>query len=324
MKHLLIAVMALTFALPPIAAWASLTQTEVSQLYIGVFGRASEGGGNSYWQTDPESTSMTATANVMLNTDPAKAYFGDTMNDNGAFVAHIYSYTLGKSYADDPTGQDYWVSELVAGKSKGEMIAALISSAQHPDNLGAAQDRFNNKVEVSNYCADTIADYTDLETFTGFLSSVTDDHLSVTHAIELINSSDPVQQTSFKFSTDWLNAKTLYNVYLDDEGKWTIATFAFTDTSYTAFNNIDPTERADNCPYTISAEGDLILTDPDNTSNIDVIRAVEETADYLTVLYGDSIDSINNSSTDFDEYFFFYLQDAQVFIDTKNAEFANR
>ena len=188
MKHFIIALLTLVFALSSDPAFASLTQTQVSQLYIGVFGRASEGGGNSYWQSDPQSTSMTATANVMLNTDPAKAYFGDTMNDNAAFVAHIYSYTLGKSYADDPTGQNYWVSELVAGKSKGEMIAALISSAQHPDNAGEAQDRFNNKVEVSNYCADNIFEYTDLETFVGFISSVTDSSSTVASAMRAIDS----------------------------------------------------------------------------------------------------------------------------------------
>ena len=187
MKHFVIALLTLAFALSFGSAFASLTQTEVSQLYIGVFGRASEGSGNSYWQSDPQSTSMTATANVMLNTDPAKAYFGGTMNDNAAFVAHIYSYTLGKSYADDPNGQDYWVSELVAGKSKGEMIAALISAAQHPDNAGEAQDRFNNKVKVSNYCADNIFEYSDLATFTGFLSSVTGDASSVTSAELLID-----------------------------------------------------------------------------------------------------------------------------------------
>ena len=168
-------------------AWAALTQTQVSQLYVGVFGRASEGGGNSYWQNDPSSTSMTVTANVMLNTEPAKAYFGATLYDNRAFIEHIYFHTLGKTYTEDPDGVDYWVGELYGGKSKGEVIAALIVAAQLPENAGAAQDQFNNKVQVSNYCADTITDYTVLETFTGFIAGVTDDEASVTASIELIN-----------------------------------------------------------------------------------------------------------------------------------------
>ena len=168
-------------------AWAALTQTQVSQLYVGVFGRASEGGGNSYWQNDPSSTSMTVTANVMLNTEPAKAYFGATLYDNRAFIEHIYFHTLGKTYTEDPDGVDYWVGELYGGKSKGEVIAALIVAAQLPENAGAAQDQFNNKVQVSNYCADRITDYTDLDTFTGFIAGVTDDEASVMAAIELIN-----------------------------------------------------------------------------------------------------------------------------------------
>ncbi len=321
MRHLLIAIMTLTFALPSVTALASLTKTEVSQLYIGVFGRASEGGGNSYWQTDPQSTSMTATANVMLNTDPAKAYFGSTLDNNQAFIEHIYINTLGKTYSEDPAGVDYWVSELVTGKTKGEVIAALIVAAQDSANAGAAQDRFNNKVEVSNFCADTIEDYTDLETFTGFLASVTDDPLSVTQAIELVKSSDPAQQTSFKFSTDWLNGKTLYNVYIN-EGKWIITTFSFTDTSYSAFENNDPTDRVDNSPYTISAEGDLIIPDPDNTSDTSIVRVVAKTADYLTVRWVNSIGNISNDSSDFEEYYYLNLQNAQDFVDTKNAEIA--
>lgn len=166
---------------------ASLTKTEVSQLYVSIFGRASEGDGNSYWMTDPASTDMTTTANVMLNTDAAKTYFGTTMDNNAAFVAHIYTNTLGKSYNDDSAGQDYWVAELAEGKSKGEMIAALITAAQHPANAGAAQDQFNNKVEVSNYCADTIAAYTDLDTFTGFITGVTDDDATVDDAKDEID-----------------------------------------------------------------------------------------------------------------------------------------
>ena len=104
MRNIVLALLTLAFALPSSFALAALTQTQVSQLYIGVFGRASEGGGNRYWQTDPQSTSMTATANVMLNTAPAIAYFGSTLSNNQAFIEHIYSNTLGKTYEEDPRG----------------------------------------------------------------------------------------------------------------------------------------------------------------------------------------------------------------------------
>ncbi len=186
MRNIVFTLLTLAFVLPYGSALA-LTQTEVSQLYIGVFGRASEGSGNSYWQTDSYSTSMTATANVMLNTLPAKEYFGSTLYDNKAFIEHIYLNTLGKTYSEDPDGIDYWVSELNIGKSKGEVISALIVAAQVPENAGAAQDRFNNKIEVSNYCADNIPEYTYLTLFTGFIANVTDDISSVTSAKGLID-----------------------------------------------------------------------------------------------------------------------------------------
>lgn len=175
----------------PAFAWASLTKTEVSQLYIAVFGRASEGSGNLYWQTDPVSTSLAATAETMLNTTPAREYFGQTLSDNESFIEHIYLNTLGKTYSEDPDGINYWVDGLNNGKSKGEVIAALIIAAQHPNNAGDAQKQFNNKVEVSNYCADTITEFTDLNTFAEFTDSVTWDSYSVSTAKTLIDNNTP-------------------------------------------------------------------------------------------------------------------------------------
>ena len=182
MKHFSIALLTLAFVLSSGTTFASLTQTEVSQLYVAVFGRASEGDGNRYWQSDPASTSMTSTANIMLNTTPAMTYFGPTLDNPQAFIEHIYSNTLGKTYTEDPSGVDYWVQELNQGKTKGEVIAALIVAAQDPVNSGAAQDRFNNKVDVSDFCADKIAEYTDLDTFKGFIDSVTSEMSTASNA----------------------------------------------------------------------------------------------------------------------------------------------
>lgn len=192
MKRIFVTVLflLLNFVLFTSTAWAVLTQTQVSQLYIGVFGRASEGDGSSYWQTDPSSTSMTAVADVMLNTEPAQTYFGSTLNDNKAFIEHIYLNTLGKTYSEDSGGIDYWIGELSAGKTKGEVIEALIVAAQNSVNAGAAQDQFNNKVEVSNYCADTIAVCSDIDAFTGFVSGVTADATTVTSAKATINTAN--------------------------------------------------------------------------------------------------------------------------------------
>ena len=158
----------------------ALSKTQVSQLYVSIFGRASEGEGNSYWQADQ--SDMTDAANVMLATDAAKSYFGATLNDNQAFIAHIYTNTLGKTIVDDLAGINYWTAQLSAGKSKGEVVAALIGAAQSSANAGKAQQQFNNKVAVSDYTADKIAKFTTDETFKGFIANVNDTDTSVTTA----------------------------------------------------------------------------------------------------------------------------------------------
>ena len=47
---------------------------------------------------------MTIAADTMLNTEPAKAYFGDTLNDNQAFIEFIYKNTLGRPMQKILTG----------------------------------------------------------------------------------------------------------------------------------------------------------------------------------------------------------------------------
>jgi len=80
----------------------------------------------------------------MLATDAASNYFGTSLDSDQNFIEHIYLNTLGKTYAEDTAGVDYWVSQLSAGTSRGDVVANLITAAQSPENAGAAQDQFNN------------------------------------------------------------------------------------------------------------------------------------------------------------------------------------
>ncbi|MCP4116914.1 MAG: DUF4214 domain-containing protein [Desulfobacteraceae bacterium] len=161
-----------------------LTQTQVSQLYISIFGRASEGSGNTYWQTTQED--MVVAADTMLATGSAKDYFGATLDDDQAFIEFIYENTLGKTYAEDPDGVDYWVGELASGKSKGQVTSTLINAVMDPKYAGmSSQNRFINKVTVCNYTADTIdtcPNVNDLSAFVGAISGVTDNSATVTTA----------------------------------------------------------------------------------------------------------------------------------------------
>ena len=137
----------------------NLTKTQVSELYVAIFNRASEGGGNQYWQGTGMSVEDTAT--TMLATADAQAYFGGSLDSDRAFIEHIYLNTLNKTPADDAAGIDYWLGTLASGDSRGYVISALVSAAQQPENAGAAQDLFNERLAISNYAADKLTDAPD-------------------------------------------------------------------------------------------------------------------------------------------------------------------
>jgi len=50
----------------------ALTQTQIFQLYVSIFGRASEGAGNAYWMVT--GGTMALTADLMLDTSAARVY----------------------------------------------------------------------------------------------------------------------------------------------------------------------------------------------------------------------------------------------------------
>jgi hypothetical protein len=176
----------------------ALTQTEVSKLYVAIFNRASEGAGNKYWQ---DKGTMTEVANGMLATPDAAAYFGTSLDTNQAFIEHIYKNTLNKTVADDADGIAYWVGLLDSGMTRGEVVAGLVDAADDPANAGDAQDQFNNRVEVSNYTADTVEDApTDYGTKLGFSGdlTVTHDSATVTTAKSVV---DGLAPAAFKLTT---------------------------------------------------------------------------------------------------------------------------
>ena len=181
----------------------ALTQTQVSELYVAVFGRASEGEGNAYWATF-ETTESAATE--MFTLDVVSDYFSVSNFTEEAnvrtVVEAIYLNALGKAPADDVEGIQYWVDSIIVdGNAMGVMVAGLVASANDPVNAGAAQDTFNNKVEVSNYTADTIETFTDFATFQGFIASVDETSASVDTAKTSVDGS-----SAFSLTTDAANA----------------------------------------------------------------------------------------------------------------------
>ncbi|MEA2120095.1 beta strand repeat-containing protein [Halovibrio sp. HP20-50] len=175
----------------------ALTKTQVSELYVAIFNRASEGAGNSYWQGLDLSAAATATA--MLETPDAQEYFGDTLTDNQAFIEQIYANTLNKTAADDPEGIAYWVDLLESGMSRGQVASELVKAVAQYENsedpaTAQAYAQFTNRVAVSDYTADNLqeapADYQTSLNFGAGLT-VTSDASTVTSAQESVDALVP-------------------------------------------------------------------------------------------------------------------------------------
>jgi Ca2+-binding RTX toxin-like protein len=178
----------------------ALTKTQVSRLYITLFGRASEGEGNAYWQTAGADPDMASTADTMLQTEAAADFFGGSLDQDHAFVEHIYQNALGKNWEDDPEGIVFWINRLAVADSRGEVVAALIAAVQDPDNAGAAQTRFSNKVAVSDYTAEHIAEYTDDISFGALIAGVTEDETTVADAVGLVDAFADAQENTMGFT----------------------------------------------------------------------------------------------------------------------------
>ena len=166
----------------------ALTQTQVSQLYVSLFGRASEGEGNTFWQAE---SNMTTAANAMLATTAATTYFGGTLS-NQAFVEYIYLNTLGKTYAQDTAGVDFWVNALSnPANSRGFVVSELINSAVTIQATAPtdASNQFTNRVAVSDYTATTLATApADYATSTAFNSAnKPTGALTVTHVASTVD-----------------------------------------------------------------------------------------------------------------------------------------
>lgn len=169
LKLKIIFLVLVSMTLSSVHAQAALTQNDISQLYVSIFNRASEGSGNAYWRNRADLQTMATAATKMLDTDAARNYFGTSLNSNQAFIEHIYLNTLNKSYWDDPVGITYWVNQLNSGKTRGEVVAVMVGVIKDyaPDGPSynpndpttiAAYNQFTNRVNVSNYMADTVQD----------------------------------------------------------------------------------------------------------------------------------------------------------------------
>jgi len=199
----------------------SLSKTEISGLYVSLFGRASENEGSKYWQNTK--SDLASCADTMLKTSAAIDYFGNSLNSNQDFIEFIYLNTLNKTPDQDEAGINYWVGLLDSGKTKGEVVASLIHAidsyapgAINYDPSDAitvdAYNQYINRLTVSNYTADklliTPSDYATSLSFNNDLI-VTGDSSSVVAMVQNLN-------TKFNLNDIVATINTLNGTELND------------------------------------------------------------------------------------------------------------
>jgi hypothetical protein len=155
-------------------------RTEISQLYVALFGRAPDGAGLGFWVTQrDQGRSLVDIANTMFATEPARVYY-PTYLSNSEIITSFYVNVLGRQ--PDAEGLAFWTAKMNApGASFGavvtEMIAVVASYSGSNVDSKNSHDLFVNKVQVAQYYAEHNGT---VDGATAVLASVSKDPTSVT------------------------------------------------------------------------------------------------------------------------------------------------
>lgn len=155
-------------------------RTQVSQLYVSLFGRAPDGEGLGFWVTKlDKGTSLSTIAQEMFAVDAARAYY-PAFATNGEIIATFYKNVLGRSEAE---GEAFWTNKMNTATNKGDVFLELINVIVNYAGTDAAglksKALFNNKVAVAQHYGETMGS---AEGATAVLAGVTDDVATVAAA----------------------------------------------------------------------------------------------------------------------------------------------
>ena len=140
-------------------------RTQVTQLYVSLFGRAPEADGLGYWvQQLNAGKSFQSIAQDMFNVAPARVYYPSYLT-NEEIVAKFYVNVLGRT--PDAGGLAYWTGRLNTESTTGtaasksiavgtvitEMLTAVVSYTGTDAAALQSQSLLNNKVAVGMHYA---------------------------------------------------------------------------------------------------------------------------------------------------------------------------
>lgn len=109
------------------------TNDEIARLYLGVFGRSPDLGGETYWNHRANSGLTTdRIADYFVDSDEFRERFG---SDNDAILTALYRNVLGRE--PDAVGLAFWQAEVAAGRQVSNVVRNFTES---PENLAIAAD----------------------------------------------------------------------------------------------------------------------------------------------------------------------------------------
>jgi len=128
-------------------------RTEISNLYVSLFGRAPDGEGLGFWTKSlSDGNTISKIAQSMYETAPARAYY-PLFATPTEVVTTFYTNVLGR--APDAEGLAFWVKEYNASATQGAFFEKLVSNVANYNGTDAAgvtsKALFTNKVSVAQY-----------------------------------------------------------------------------------------------------------------------------------------------------------------------------
>lgn len=186
-------------------------RTQVSQLYVSLFGRAPDSEGLGFWVAALSGgVTVAQVAESMYNTAPARAYY-PAFATNQEIVSTFYLNVLGRPA--DAEGLAFWVKELAAAPSKGAFFTKLLNNVVNYTGTDAdglkSQALFVNKVTVAQYYGENNGS---IEESTAALNGVTHDVATVAAAKAIIDGEVGGETYALTSATDKIDISTAIGI----------------------------------------------------------------------------------------------------------------
>lgn len=222
-------------------------RTQVSQLYVSLFGRAPDSEGLGFWASSLDSSkSMAVVAQSMFDTEPARDYYPSYFS-NREIIATFYLNVLGREA--DAEGLNFWTKEMDAAKTKGDVFAKLLDNVVNytgSDPAGLkSQALFANKVAVAQYYGETKGE---IEGSADVLNGITDKFATVIEAKAAIDASMAVLPPTYQVDVS-------ASVFEGGSVTYTIST-----------NNLEP---GTTIAYTVTGTGNAATSAKDGVVTLD-------------------------------------------------------